>query len=54
MALLSYQGGFGDRVVLDKLEYRFAVTDRAVVTFRPVGFSLSSVLTANSGYFDAG
>ncbi len=54
MALLSYQGGFRDRVVLDKLEYRFAVTDRAVVTFRPVGFSLSSVLTANSGYFDAG
>ncbi|MGL5194489.1 MAG: iron uptake porin, partial [Chroococcales cyanobacterium] len=54
MALLSYQGGFGDRVVLDKLEYRFAVSDRAVVTFRPVGFSLSSVLTANSGYFDAG
>lgn len=54
MALLSYQGGFGDRVVLDKLEYRFAVTDRAVVTLRPVGFSLSSVLTANSGYFDAG
>jgi hypothetical protein len=54
MALLSYQGGFSDRVVLDKLEYRFAVSDRAVVTLRPVGFSLSSVLTANSGYFDAG
>lgn len=54
MALLSYQGGFGDRVVLDKLEYRFALSDRAVVTLRPVGFSLSSVLTANSGYFDAG
>ncbi|MCT7961717.1 iron uptake porin [Laspinema sp. D1] len=54
MALLSYQGGFSDRLVLDKLEYRFAVTDRAVVTLRPVGFSLSSVLTANSGYFDAG
>ncbi len=54
MALLSYQGGFGDRLVLDKLEYRFALSDRAVVTLRPVGFSLSSVLTANSGYFDAG
>ncbi|WP_436836024.1 iron uptake porin [Laspinema palackyanum] len=54
MALLSYQGGFSDRVVLDKLEYRFALSERAVVTLRPVGFSLSSVLTANSGYFDAG
>ncbi|MCT7971842.1 iron uptake porin [Laspinema olomoucense] len=54
MALLSYQGGFSDRLVLDKLEYRFALSDRAVVTLRPVGFSLSSVLTANSGYFDAG
>jgi hypothetical protein len=54
MALLAYQGDTDNEIRLEKLEYRFAVGDRAVVTFRPVGFSLSSVLTANSPYFDAG
>ncbi|WP_426548920.1 iron uptake porin [Dapis sp. BLCC M126] len=38
-----------------KLEYRFpAFNDRVVFTFRPLNFSLNSVLTANSPYFDAG
>lgn len=55
MALLSYQAGVENQIHLDKLEYRFAAfNDRVVFTVRPVGFSLSSVLTANSPYFDAG
>lgn len=54
MALLSFQGDTQNSVELSKLEYRFAVGDRLVLTLRPVGFSLSSVLTANSPYFDAG
>ena len=55
MALLSYQAGLQNQIQLDKLEYRFpAFGDRVIFTVRPVGFSLSSVLTANSAYFDAG
>ncbi|MGB3236765.1 MAG: iron uptake porin [Geitlerinemataceae cyanobacterium] len=55
MALLSYQSDTDNELHLDKLEYRFAALgDRVVFTVRPVGFSLSSVLTANSPYFDAG
>lgn len=55
MALLSYQSDTDNQIRLDKLEYRFAAFgDRVVFTIRPVGFSLSSVLTANSPYFDAG
>ncbi|MGB5898298.1 MAG: iron uptake porin [Geitlerinemataceae cyanobacterium] len=55
MALLSYQSDTDNELHLDKLEYRFAaLSDRVVFTLRPVGFSLSSVLTANSPYFDAG
>lgn len=55
MALLSYQGNTNNSVELSKLEYRFATfSDRVVFTVRPLGFSLSSVLTANSPYFDAG
>jgi hypothetical protein len=55
MALLSYQAGLDNQIELNKLEYRFAaLNDRVVFTLRPVGFSLSSVLTANSPYFDAG
>ncbi|MBP0002177.1 MAG: iron uptake porin [Cyanobacteria bacterium SBC] len=55
MALLSFQGNTENEVELSKLEYRFATfSDRVVFTIRPVGFSLSSVLTANSPYFDAG
>ncbi|MDY6936347.1 MAG: iron uptake porin [Cyanobacteriota bacterium] len=55
MALLSFQSDTENGVRLDKLEYRFAALgDRVVFTFRPVGFSLSNILTANSPYFDAG
>lgn len=55
MALLSYQSDTDNQIRLDKLEYRFAALgNRVVFTIRPVGFSLSSVLTANSPYFDAG
>lgn len=54
MALLSFQSDTDSNVQLSKLEYRTAIGDRLVVTLRPVGFSLSSVLTANSPYFDAG
>lgn len=54
MTLLSYQADQSNQLQLDKLEYRFALGDRIVFTLRPIGFSLSSVLTANSGYFDAG
>jgi len=55
MTLLSFQGDTNNELQLSKLEYRFAVGgDRLVITLRPVGFSLSSVLTANSPYFDAG
>ena len=54
-ALLSFQQNTDNNIVLSLLEYRFAaLNDRVVFTFRPVGFSLSSVLTANSPYFDAG
>ncbi|NER40175.1 MAG: iron uptake porin [Oscillatoria sp. SIO1A7] len=54
MSLLSFQAGANNIIGLSKLEYRFALGDRLVLTFRPVGFSLSSILTANSPYFDAG
>ncbi len=55
MALLSFQNDSNNDIRLDKLEYRFpALGDRVVFTARPVGFNLSSVLTANSPYFDAG
>ncbi len=55
MALLSYQSTTNNNFDLELLEYRFpAFGDRVVFTFRPVGFSLSTVLTANSPYFDNG
>ena len=54
MALLSFQGDTDNQIQLSRLEYRVALSDRFVITARPVGFSLSSVLTANSPYFDAG
>ncbi|HBB33438.1 MAG TPA: S-layer protein [Cyanobacteria bacterium UBA8803] len=55
MALLNYQTGLANDIVLSSLEYRFvAFGDRAVVTVKPVGFSLSDVLTANSPYLDPG
>ncbi|MEM9244271.1 MAG: iron uptake porin [Cyanobacteria bacterium P01_F01_bin.153] len=55
MARLSFQGDSGNEMRLDLLDYRFAAFgDRVVFTVRPVGFDLSSVLTANSGFFDSG
>lgn len=54
MALLSYQSDQGNQVQLSSLDYRLAVGDRLVLTFQPVGFSLSSVLSPNSSYLDAG
>ncbi|MGD1714223.1 iron uptake porin [Dapis sp. BLCC M172] len=55
MAILSYQTDTDDDFQIFKLEYRFpAFGDRVVFTFRPVNFSLNSILTANSPYFDAG
>jgi len=54
-ARLSYQTDLNNNIALDLVEYRFpAFSDRVVFTVRPVGFSLSSVLTANSPYFDTG
>ncbi|HEY9630198.1 MAG TPA: iron uptake porin [Coleofasciculaceae cyanobacterium] len=53
MALLSYQSNSADRLRLSSLEYRFSVGDRLVVTLKPVGFSLSSVLSPNSIYSSA-
>jgi len=55
MAIVSYQTDTDDEFQIFKLEYRFpAFGDRVVFTFRPVNFSLNSILTANSPYFDAG
>ena len=55
MARLSYQAGLENDVILDILEYRFPVfSDRVAISVIPFGFSLSSVLTANSPYFDIG
>lgn len=55
MALLSYQTDTNNQIALDLLEYRFpAFNNRVVFTARPVGFSLSDVLTANSPYYDTG
>jgi Carbohydrate-selective porin, OprB family/S-layer homology domain len=48
MALLSYQSDSQNQVNVSSLDYRAAVGDRLVVTLKPVGFSLSSVLTPNS------
>ena len=54
-SLLSYQSDTGNQIQLSSLEYRFpAFRNRVVFTLRPVGFSLSSVLSANSPYFDTG
>lgn len=53
-ALLSYQADTDKDIRLSMVEYRIALGDRFVATFRPVGFSLATVLTANSPYFDNG
>ena len=55
MARLSFQSDSNNDIRLDLLDYRIAAfNDRVVFTLRPVGFDLSSVLTANSGFFDSG
>jgi len=54
MTLLSFQSDTDSDMLLSKLEYRTAIGDRLVATFRPVGFTLGAVLTANSPYYDAG
>jgi hypothetical protein len=55
MARLAWQADSGNQVRLDSLEYRVAgFGDRVVFTFKPVGFSLGSVLSVNSPYADAG
>ncbi|NEO21989.1 MAG: carbohydrate porin [Moorea sp. SIO4A1] len=53
MALLSYQADTNNQFELSSLEYRFAVSDGLVFTFKPVGFSLNSVLNPNSPYQSA-
>ncbi len=54
-SLLSYQSDTGNNIQLSSLEYRFAAfNNRIVFTLKPVGFSLSNVLSANSPYFDTG
>lgn len=54
-ALLSFQNGTNNEIVLDSIEYRTAIFgDRLVLTVKPIGFKLSDVLTANSAYFDSG
>ncbi|QSJ19182.1 carbohydrate porin [Nostoc sp. UHCC 0702] len=55
MARLAWQADYDNQVRIDSVEYRVAaLSDRVVFTFKPVGFSLSSVLSVNSPYADAG
>ncbi|NES87213.1 MAG: iron uptake porin [Moorea sp. SIO2B7] len=55
MARFGYQAGLNNDVILDILEYRFPIfDDRVVISAIPAGFTLSSVLTSNSPYFDIG
>ncbi|QLE58394.1 iron uptake porin [Nostoc sp. TCL26-01] len=55
MARLAWQADYNNQVRLDSLEYRIAALgDRVVFTFKPVGFSLGSILSSNSPYADAG
>ncbi len=55
MARFSHQAGLNNQVFLDLLEYRFpAFNDKVVFSVIPFGFELSSVLSANSPYFDTG
>lgn len=55
MARLAWQADYENNVQLDSLEYRVAgLGDRVVFTFKPIGFSLSSVLSVNTPYAGAG
>lgn len=54
-ALLNSQAGLRNDLVLNSLEYRTAAfNNRVVFTFKPIGFSLTDVLTANTPYLDSG
>ena len=54
-SLLSFQSDTANQIQLSMVEYRFPVlNDRMVFTIRPAGFNLSSVLTANSPFYDSG
>jgi hypothetical protein len=49
-ALLGFQTDTNNTVEITGAEYRVAVADRLVLTFKPVGFDLSAVLSPNSIY----
>ncbi|MBP0021934.1 MAG: iron uptake porin [Cyanobacteria bacterium SBLK] len=54
-ALLNSQAGLSNALVLNSLEYRTAAfNNRVVFTIKPVGFSMTDVLTANTPYLDSG
>ena len=54
-SLLSFQSDTANQIQLSMVEYRFPVlNDRIVFTIRPAGFNLSSVITANSPFYDSG
>lgn len=48
MALMGFQTDTNSSLELSGAEYRFAVGNRLVLTFKPVGFGLNSVLSPNS------
>jgi hypothetical protein len=50
MALMGFQTDTNNTLELSGAEYRFAVGERLVFTLKPVGFSLSTVLSPNSIY----
>jgi hypothetical protein len=53
MALIGYQTDTDNQLELSGAEYRVAVGDRLVLTAKPVGFSLDTVLSPNSLYSSA-
>lgn len=54
-SLLSFQSDTANQIQLSAVEYRFPIlNDRIVITLRPAGFNLSSVITANSPFYDNG
>ncbi|MBD2439590.1 iron uptake porin [Nostoc sp. FACHB-110] len=55
MARLVWQSDDDSQVRVTSIDYRvLALGDRVVFTFKPIGFRLSSVLSPNSPYADAG
>jgi hypothetical protein len=54
MAYLSFQENSSNLLLINSVDYRFAVSDRLVFAIQPYGFSLSSVLSPNSPYSDSG